>query len=104
MSGQSDGSDFFREKKGVHIQLRKQTHSGFRQALFEKGVSMQAAFEEFAYLVANKDQRACRIVEELRQKKIRGEIESYKNKNASVDELDHDTLYDLIGNKETMNE
>lgn len=91
--------DLFRDKKGVHIKLNKTTHAEFRKKMFDKGLTMQWAFEEFASLVGKGDKRALKIIDDLAIKKLKGEIERYTSKEP-VDELDHDALYHLIEQEE----
>ena len=70
----------FQTKKTVHVNLRKETHAGFRTQLFKYDLSMQETFEEFAQLVAAENGRAIRIITELvenkRLQKIKGLSES----------------------------
>lgn len=96
--------DLFRAKKDIHIKLNKTTHAEFRKRLFEYGVSMQWAIEEFAQLVAKGDKRATKIIDNLAIKLINKEIQRYKGGTEPVDELDHEALYSLIGDTDDNNE
>lgn len=90
-------SDLFKDRKGIHIALKKDTHAGFRMRLFEAGLSMQAAIEEFANLVAKGDVRAKKILDDLAMKRIKEELgKNTLRAKQPVDELDHETLYHLI--------
>ena len=84
-------------RRSVHINLTRVTHSGFRKALLDYGLSMQKAFEHFASLVAEDDSRATSIVEE-----------AYKNKRDSiinkVSEKEADNLYDAISHQDPFEE
>lgn len=64
----------FQSKKTVHINLKKETHSGFRIALFKRGLSMQSVFEEFAQLVAAENPRVQWILDDLVERKKRREV------------------------------
>ena len=98
-------TDLFRDRKGVHVKLKKDVHAEFRKKLFEHGISMQKVFNEFARLVANGDNRAMGIVRRLVQRELQAklqELNEQKHREESLDELDQEALYDLIegGNDE----
>jgi len=92
--------DIFKKKKGVHVQLDKDTHAHFRKELFTAGLSMQEAFEYFAQLVAVGDHRVKRLLESYMTNKIRQEIEGTKSpprrELPNFGELDSEKLYSLI--------
>jgi hypothetical protein len=96
-------TDIFHDRKCIHVKLEKNVHAAFRSALFKHNLSMQEVLDEFARLVASDDGRARRIVEALVMRKVQEAIEGKPKKERirSVNELDHDALYDLIeeGNK-----
>ena len=97
--------DLFRDKKGVHVKLTKDTHAEFRKALFDRNLTMQAAFEEFASLVSQGDKAAVKLLDNLALKVIKKEITKYRRTDKlPVDELDHDALYHLIGEEEDEQE
>ena len=79
----------FETKKSVHINLTKKTHSGFRKALFDHGLSMQEVFERFAHLVASEDARTEDIITEAKIMKRNKTLE-----RLSQNEVDN--LYDAI--------
>lgn len=79
----------FETKKSVHINLTKQTHSSFRKALFDYGLSMQEVFELFAFLAGAGDDTATDIVRRAKNKKLTKTLERLKS-----DEVDD--LYDAI--------
>lgn len=90
--------------KGVHVKLDKQTHMNFKTKLIQHGVTMQDAFEEFARLVGSDNVSANRMMARLVREKIKHELASVGVKPAQrgkrVNELDHETLYDLINEEE----
>lgn len=92
-------SDALRDKKCIHIQLRKDVHAALRARLFKRGLSMQEVIDEFAKLFVIEDPRAVELVEEFTQKKIQGVLNgtsrNYRLKTESS-ELDHETLYNMI--------
>lgn len=94
--------DLFRDKKGIHVKLKKSTHAGFRKVMFEKDLTMQAAIEEFANLVSRGDAKAMGILDRLVLKRLKEEIVKYTlTEKQPVDELDHATLYHLIGDADS---
>lgn len=90
-------ADIFQDRKCIHIKLDKDVHAAFRGKLFKHNLSMQEVFDEFAKQFVTDDTRAVRIVEQLVMRKVKEAIEGKpKKRDGSVNELDHDTIYDLI--------
>ena len=79
----------FQTKKSLHINLKKETHAGFRIALFKKRLTMQEAIEEFANLVALENPRALTILENLVEKKRNHEVER-------LSETDAEEIYKML--------
>lgn len=79
----------FQNRKSVHINLTRATHSEYRKVLFDHSLSMQETFELFARLTAEGDKRAVSIIQE-----------AYENKRsktiASFNEVEKRNLYDAI--------
>jgi hypothetical protein len=97
--GQAVRDDLFRDRKGVHIKLKKEVHAGFRTKLFEHGISMQKVLNEFARLVACGDHRAMMIIKNLCKRELQAEIDKMdkvKRHEEDMNELDQEALYDLI--------
>jgi hypothetical protein len=88
--------DIFVNKKGIHVKLGKDVHAGFRSTMFKHGLSMQDSLEEFARLVSINDDTAMLIIKNLVRRKTKESIEKYRERVQKINELDHDTLYDLI--------
>lgn len=92
-------SDALRDRKCIHIQLRKDVHAALRARLFKRGLSMQEVIDEFAKLFVIDDPRATELVEEFTIKKVQGVLSrsstSYRLKTESS-ELDHEALYNMI--------
>jgi len=81
-------SDFV-QKKSVHINLNKETHSAFRTVLFKRGLSMQETFEELALRVGLEDSSLLDMLDEL--------IEKKRNKTkASLSETDAEKLFNIL--------
>lgn len=99
-------TDILHDRKCVHVKLDKDVHAALRGKLFKHNLSMQEVFDEFAKLVASEDKSACRIVENLVMRKVREAIEGKpkKERTRSVNELDHDALYDLIEERSDSDE
>lgn len=90
--------------KGVHVKLDKQTHTNFKTKLIHHEVSMQDAFEEFARLVGSDNVSAIRMLERLVRNRVKSELASVgvtpSKRPKRINELDHETLYDLINEEE----
>ena len=89
--------------KGVHVKLDKPTHAGFKTRLLHHDLTMQAAFEEFARLVAAGNSAAVAILERMAMAKIKAELAEVgltragtRKRIRPLDDLDHESLYDLI--------
>lgn len=92
-------NDLFRDRKGVHVKLKKEVHANFRKKLFEHGISMQKVFNEFARLVACDDHRAMMIIKNLVKHELQDKISKLnreKRHEEKMHELDQEALYDLI--------
>lgn len=94
--------------KNVHVKLGKETHIAFKTRLMQHDVSMQEAFEAFARAVAADESQAINIIKRLVRNHIKAELASvgirptppHKRKPQPLDELDVDTMYDLINEGE----
>lgn len=95
-------ADILQDKKCVHIKLDKQVHLALRSKLFHHDISMQEVFDAFAKLLVSEDARANRILEQVIIQKVKDAIEGKpkKQKDSSINELDHSVLYDLISDKD----
>ena len=74
-------------KKSVHVNISKSAHAAFRIACFERGLSMQEVFEEFAQRVALESNDALGILDELKVIKENRDKSSKKYTNADVDDI-----------------
>ena len=74
-------------KKSVHVNISKSAHAAFRIACFERGLSMQEVFEEFAQRVALESNDALGILDELKVIKENRDKTSKKYTNADVDDI-----------------
>jgi hypothetical protein len=89
--------DILQDRKCIHVKLDKDVHAALRAKLFKHNLSMQEVLDEFSKLVASGDGRAEKIIEALVKRKVREALEGLpKRRERNVNELDHDTLYDLI--------
>ena len=83
----------FQNRKSIHINLTRATHSEYRKILFDHSLSMQEVFELFARLAGDGDHRALSIVEE-----------AFKNKRdrvvGSFNTVEKRNLYDAISEME----
>lgn len=80
--------------KGIHIKLKKDTHTNLRILLFKKRLSMQEIFEEFARLLHAEDRAALRMLENLIAKKAKERLN--KVEKTKMSELDQETIYNLL--------
>lgn len=91
--------------KGVHVKLDKQTHANFKTKLIQHELSMQDAFEEFARLVGSDNVSATRMLERLVRERVKQELVEAgvtpSKRSRRVNELDHETLYDLINEEQS---
>lgn len=95
--------DIFHDRKCIHVKLEKNVHAALRAKLFQHNVSMQEVFDEFACQFVAGDGPANRIVDRYVMRKVQAMIDGEKKprRNAmGLNELDHDTLYSLIGGGE----
>jgi len=92
--------DLFQDRKCVHVKLEKETHAALRSELFQQGISMQEAFDEFALQLVEGGRSARAIVDTLVTRKLReaidGRISKRKKRNQGFGELDSESLYSLI--------
>ena len=91
-------TDLLQDRKCVHVKLDKDIHAALRARLLQHNLSMQEVFDEFAKLIVSDDGRAEKIVKHLVMRKVKEAIEGKpkRQRDRSVNELDHDALYDLI--------
>jgi len=97
--------------KGVHVKLDRSTHAGFKTRLLHHDLTMQGAFEEFAKQVAEGVPSAIRILERMASNKIKADLaevgltrKGSKRRSGPLDELDHESLYDLINESDNDEE
>ena len=74
-------------KKSVHVNISKSAHAAFRIACFERGLSMQEVFEEFAQRVALESNDALGILDELKIIKESRDKSAKKYTNADVNDI-----------------
>jgi len=78
-----------KSKKSVHINLKYDTHKGFKIECFKRNLSMQEVFEEFASKVANEQNDVIKILENLSKAK---QIKSVRNYTKS----ETDSIFNLL--------
>ncbi len=79
----------FQAKKSIHIKLSKDTHSKFRIACFQSGLSMQSVLQEFAERIVAQDPDAIDMIEDLVMRGRKKEINL-------LSDLDASSIYDTI--------
>ena len=65
----------FETKKSVHINLMLGTHGEFRARLLKKGLTMQDALEECAIRIAQGEKYMEKMLDEIIEKKINGDLQ-----------------------------
>lgn len=100
-------TDILHSKKCIHVKLKKDTHLRLREKLFSYQLSIQAVFDEFANLIVNEEKRAMKILEDLAVKRAKEELEKPvrgpSGSKERIDELDHNTLYNMINAADKKN-
>jgi len=92
--------DLLCDNKGIHIKLKKDIHINFKAEMFNAGISMQEAINEFALQVTEGTKSGKSIVAAAAAKKIKQSIEKgSKRKDRQYTDVDIDTLYELINTK-----
>jgi len=86
-------------KKSVHINISKSAHTSFRIACFERGLSMQEVFEEFAQCVALESKGAIKIIDELKKYK-----ETNKGQRKIYSKSDIDDIYNVLESENPLND
>ena len=76
-------------RKSIHTSLTRTTHTEFRKTLFDYSLSMQEAFERFAFLVGENDSSAVSIIQELSVLKREKALSRFNKKES-------ENLYDII--------
>jgi len=86
-------------KKSVHVNISKSAHASFRIACFERGLSMQEVFEEFAQRVALESNDALGILDELKVIK-----ESQDKSAKKYTKTDVDDIYAMLESQDPLKE
>lgn len=96
--------------RDIHVKLSKADHLAFKTRLLQHEMSMQRAFEAFARAVGSGFGPAINIVERDIRRRLRDDLvavgikpskQGPLRKSAPLDELDVESLYDLINDEET---
>lgn len=95
--------DLFQDKKGVHIKIEKEIHTSLRSLCLQRGTTMQDIFCEFANLLIHNDKRATGILDSfiLRKLNQKKKPQQKRKKIQIFNDTDKESLYDLIGSKDT---
>ena len=92
--------DIFRDKKCIHIKLNKETHTALKILLFEKKMSMQEVFEEFAVHLVEQTSSGKKVLKSVSNKKMEAFLEGRKRlirkSPEKMGDVDIDSLYDVI--------
>jgi hypothetical protein len=88
----------FQTHKSVHIKLTTGTHSRFRIATFERGLSMQEVFEALACEVVDGNSHISKILDNLEYNK------KHKLTNKKVNSSDAESVFDAIASSSPFGE
>lgn len=93
--------DLFQDKKGLHVKLDKEVHTALRTLCFQRGITMQDIFCEFARLLITSDKRATGLLDSFILKKLNKSTkpQNKRKKMPTFSEPDKESLYDLIGSE-----
>ncbi len=99
-------TDILHDRKCIHVKLKKDVHLKLREKLFAYQLSIQAVFDEFAHHIVNDERKALKFLEDLAVKRAQAELDKPTKSRIiatkeRVDELDHNTLYNMINAEET---
>mgnify|MGYP001250447101 CR=1 FL=1 len=86
----------FETRKSIHVNMTRNTHSGFRKTLLDYSLSMQEVLEYFASLVAEDDNAAMAIIKDAYDNKRTKAIKKVTDQEA-------DNLYDAIEQEDPFN-
>ena len=76
-------------KKSLHINLKYETHAGFRIECFKRGLSMQEVIEAFASRVASESNDVLRMMDQLVKDKQVKAVKKYTK-------ADVDAIYTML--------
>lgn len=107
MAGETRRTDFFIQKKGIHIEIDKELHAELRIKLWKYKLSLGEVFEEFTRLVVNDVKPMNKILQSLVDEKLKKELKQLETQqarkltkdqktNGEIGKLDKETLYNLI--------
>lgn len=88
------------EKKNLHVELPRASYIKLRIASFERELGASEVFAGFTALIANQDERAFQILDELALMKYRGTLQKHIN-SQMLSDVDSALLYDLMEKGET---
>ena len=102
-------TDILHDRKCIHVKLKKDVHMKLREKLFQHQLSMQSIFDEFARLIIKEDKRAIKIIEDLVIRRAKEQLEKPLKSSTTynrgvINELDHNTLYNMINADDSRQE
>ena len=86
----------FHNRKSVHIHLTLGNHAEFRTTLLKKGITMQDALEACAIKIAEGNTWMEKMLDEVVEKKIKGELQ--------IAAAEADSIYELIQKDDPAND
>ena len=93
-------------RKGVHINIKKDVYVAIRRLLVERNLSLQEVVSEMlAEIVDNSNAPISGVIDRISLKKLKKVMDEPKIyggpvKKISIDDIDEQTLYDLINDYE----
>lgn len=95
--------DLLKDRKSVHVKVSKELYVALRIWSFQKGVTIQEVFEEFARCLTEGDKKANGLVDSYILRNLGLPKPSNRVKSGKIVELSDDdkgSLYDLISGEE----
>jgi len=98
-------SDFFVQRKGIHVSIDKELNRKLRVKLYENNLSIQEVFNEFVSFVLSDNKQFNKMTETIIRKKVKQELSRAEMRTNARDErestgeitqIDKDTMYGLI--------
>lgn len=82
-------------KRNIHVELPKSSYVKLKIASFERQLTTQDVFAGFTAMIANKDERAFQLLDELALMKHKGTLQQHVE-GQEMSDVDRELLYDLM--------
>jgi hypothetical protein len=82
-------------KRNVHVELPKSSYVKLKIASFERQLTTQDVFSGFTAMIADQDERAFQLLDELALMKHKGTLQKHVD-GQELSDVDRALLYDLM--------